>query len=300
MAPAPIILDTSDDLSFAPPAQPAMSQRNLILAPPSVSSHPEQLEAVFAAYNRASSDLQMLDRLSAGLISLPTATYDLVLILTGAAGERRSEALSLLGRQPFTAIVTSMKSGALFKLQDGPLSGAEAREAILAGLVQKDGSFEKAAEEAVAVPLKLGKKKTTVNKPVQINLDDIDGDDDLIDEEDLLTADDRNKIVQPPECRPAPGRRRRACKDCTCGLAERMAGEDGERQDKATADLNALKLSADQLNDDEVDFTVQGKVGSCGSCSLGDAFRCATCPYIGLPAFKPGEEVQILNNTVQL
>ena len=46
-----------------------------------------------------------------------------------------------------------------------------------------------------------------------------------------------------------------------------MASEDGERQDKATADLNALKLSADQLNDDEVDFTVQGKVGSCGSCS---------------------------------
>ena len=196
MAPAPIILDTSDDLSFAPPAQPAMSQRNLILAPPSVSSHPEQLEAVFATYDRASSDLQMLDRLSAGLISLPAATYDLVLILTGATGERRSEALSLLGRQPFTAIVTSMKSGALFKLQDGPLSGAEAREAILAGLVQKDGSFEKAAEEAVAVPLKLGKKKTTVNKPVQINLDDIDGDDDLIDEEELLTADDRNKIVQ--------------------------------------------------------------------------------------------------------
>lgn len=195
MAPAPIILDTSDDLSFAPPAQPTMSQRNLILAPPSVSSHPEQLEAVFATYDRASSDLQMLDRLSAGLISLPAATYDLVLVLTGAAGERRGEAVSLLGRQPLAAIVTSMKTGALFKLQDGPLSGAGAREAILAGLVQKDGSFEKAAEEAVAVPLKLGKKKT-VNKPVQINLDDIGGDDDLIDEEDLLTADDRNKIVQ--------------------------------------------------------------------------------------------------------
>ena len=34
-----------------------------------------------------------------------------------------------------------------------------------------------------------------------------------------------------------------------------------------------MMLSADDLADSEVDFTVQGKVGSCGSCALGDAFR---------------------------
>lgn len=101
-----------------------------------------------------------------------------------------------------------------------------------------------------------------------------------------------------PECRPKIGKRRRACKDCSCGLKEKLEAEETEKRTQADSALNALKLGADELA--EVDFTVQGKVGSCGSCALGDAFRCAGCPYIGLPAFKPGEEVRLLNNDVQL
>ena len=98
-------------------------------------------------------------------------------------------------------------------------------------------------------------------------------------------------------CKPN-GKRRRACKDCTCGLKEQIEQEDNAKRAEADKGLQALMLGADDLA--EVDFTVKGKVGSCGNCALGDAFRCDGCPYIGLPAFKPGEEVRLLNNDVQL
>ncbi|KAL9001230.1 MAG: hypothetical protein Q9169_000414 [Polycauliona sp. 2 TL-2023] len=125
---------------------------------------------------------------------------------------------------------------------------------------------------------------------------DDDDDDELIDEDDLLSDEDmKSTVIQPVECRPKTGKRRRACKDCSCGLAQRLEAEDTAK--RSTADQQLAKLQASELS--EVDFTVQGKVGSCGNCALGDAFRCDGCPYIGQPAFKPGEEVRIANE-VQL
>ncbi|KAL1882026.1 hypothetical protein VTK73DRAFT_2740 [Phialemonium thermophilum] len=288
-------------------------KRNLLLAPPSIASHEETLHDVFATFDRSASDLQMLDRLSAGLVALPPATYDLVLVLTGKSDTWRSEAAQLLTRDVLAAIVPSLKIGGRFQMQDGLINEVVSREAILAGLVNTGGVFEKVQEEEVVIPLRLGAKRrdgagvhgNSVGTVVTINnLDDL-GDysygDELIDEDNLLSEEDLKRPPQQPpaNCEPEVARkRRRPCKDCTCGLADRLEAEDEARRQKAAQGLNILKLKSDDLT--ELDFTVKGKTGSCNSCSLGDAFRCATCPYIGLPPFKPGQEVQILNDVVQL
>ncbi|KAK0388657.1 hypothetical protein NLU13_4900 [Sarocladium strictum] len=308
MSPSIVTIDTSDDLDFSPkPTTTMSSSRTLLLAPPSIAAHEEKLHAIFATHDRATTDLQMLDRLSAGFITLPPQAYSQILILTDASDA--PAALQLLDRKVFAALVPAMKVGGTLKTQQGDAFGqAQVREAVLAGLVEKDGGFEKVMEEEeeVAIPIKFGAKKNAnadgsvslKKKIVTIDLDDMGDDDDIIDEDTLLTdADLKRPIVQPPECQPKAGKRRRACKDCTCGLAEQLKSEDEARRAQADADLNAMKLDADDLN--ELDFTVQGKTGSCGNCSLGDAFRCDGCPYIGLPAFKPGEEVRLLNNVAQ-
>jgi hypothetical protein len=329
-----------------------MAARTLLLAPPSISAHPEVLDKVYEIHDRSSADLQMLDRLAAGLVQLPSSTYDVVLLLTDADGTTR-ESHTLLGRNVMTKVVEALKAGGHLKSQDGVFgasSGAEKTEAILAGLVEGiDGMMKPEDAGSVSIPLKLRKKTNGVNgttnganavslnangkrnepepvKPVGVGFvdfsDDFDDpiitgeDDDLIDEDDLLTEEDmarpvvQRKLPLPghpstlsnipaaPECRPKAGKRRRACKDCTCGMKEKIEAEDAAKRSAADSALSTMKLGADDL--DEVDFTVQGKVGSCGNCALGDAFRCDGCPYIGLPAFKPGEEVRLLNNDIQL
>ncbi|XP_035445352.2 anamorsin homolog [Spodoptera frugiperda] len=95
-------------------------------------------------------------------------------------------------------------------------------------------------------------------------------DDDLIDDSELLDEDDLKKPDQQSLRVCATTGKRKACADCSCGLAEELKGE--------------------------VKDTPKS---SCGSCYLGDAFRCATCPYLGMPAFKPGEKVKLdLNSDI--
>ncbi|KAL6940810.1 hypothetical protein ACO0QE_004728 [Hanseniaspora vineae] len=85
-------------------------------------------------------------------------------------------------------------------------------------------------------------------------------------------------------------RRKKACKDCTCGLKEQEDAELAQVQEQQ----NRVLFKLDKKDLTEIDFTIKGKkVGGCGSCALGDAFRCSGCPYLGLPAFKPGQQINL-------
>lgn len=172
MAPSVTIDNTSD---FSPVTTTikttSFNPRTLLLAPPSIASHEEKLRNVLATHDRTVTDLQMLDRLSAGLVTLPDSTYDLVLILTDANGTR-SESTELLTRDVFGKITQALKAGAKLQAQDGTfgqeVDSAEYREAILAGLVAEGGLMLKPDHSAsVAVPLRLRRKEN--NKSVAVS-----------------------------------------------------------------------------------------------------------------------------------
>jgi Cytokine-induced anti-apoptosis inhibitor 1, Fe-S biogenesis len=61
------------------------------------------------------------------------------------------------------------------------------------------------------------------------------------------------------------------CANCSCGLKE-------------------IYEAAEQANGQA---NVQPAESSCGKCYLGDAFRCAGCPYRGQPAFEPGDKLKL-------
>lgn len=103
-------------------------------------------------------------------------------------------------------------------------------------------------------------------------------------------------------------RRKRACKGCTCGLRE--LEEEEEERGATVVQLDPNEVSAPGTTRKEVTETVVGADGterrvkriqvdtrgatsSCGSCFLGDAFRCSSCPFLGMPAFEPGQKVEI-------
>lgn len=121
-----------------------------------------------------------------------------------------------------------------------------------------------------------------------------------IDESSLLTADDlkRATAVQRPDC--DVKKTRKACKNCTCGLREIQLEEKDDLPTTITEAAAARAKSGvdrqlpngDRKTDVQV-VTTGAVTSSCGSCYLGDAFRCSSCPYLGLPAFEPGQKVEI-------
>lgn len=142
-------------------------------------------------------------------------------------------------------------------------------------------------EVGSASKLKFSKKTTTTTteqKPIEgvkvwkFTQDDIQ-EDDLIDTDALLEEADLKKPTNLDkfDCGTSSSGKKKACKNCTCGLAEEIEAEASNKQ----------KTNAQTVK------------SSCGSCYLGDAFRCSSCPYLGLPPFKPGEKIQLTENLLK-
>ncbi|QSL66019.1 hypothetical protein MERGE_003156 [Pneumocystis wakefieldiae] len=157
------------------------------------------------------------------------------------------------------------------------------QEAILQGwdvkLENEELVFSKPVLLEISVPLP--RKKANLNN-YNIKFDDIEliNEDDLLEPSDLIIPTYQNNL-----CSSQPTRKKR-CKNCTCGLKEET--EITEKMDKMIIHL----LKEDELGD--IDFIKANNiVSNCGNCYLGDAFRCSKCPYFGMPAFKPGEKIQL-------
>lgn len=97
----------------------------------------------------------------------------------------------------------------------------------------------------------------------------------VVDPDSLLTEEDKApKQATVSDC----STRGRACKNCVCGRAELEAKAVAEGRDPASV------------------TAAPPPSGGCGSCARGDAFRCATCPYRGTPAWSTASDGKVTLN----
>ncbi len=193
-------------------------------------------------------------------------------------------------------LLETLKPGGELRFANG--SESEGR-LLLAGFVEATASSARRPEwaEGAAQQLQLPKKwKLDDNDLLEDDLrqqawsGEVQGE--LVDEDDLLgdiaqvepgqlvlAADDQ-------ECGPS----KKACKNCVCGRAESEAA--GAATQKKVTLAEAGAVSKDEAGRAVVDTAkLKAAAGGCGSCSLGDAFRCKGCPSRGLPAYTVGERI---------
>lgn len=278
-----------------------VSESLLLLLPPGVVANPTKAEHLLSKYSDSASEFhhQVLDRVTTQAVTLPSNHYQRIHLVNPVDDVDSTADKITLDNDSLEVIFKALAPGGTFT--GGVHDSSVNLTAMLVGFVPNGTTLSKPqAQQSVGVSLKrkngTGSANSTSTLPqfkklsdtVQLSLDD---DDDIIDENNLVQDENIGPaILIPKKCDPGPGKRRKkACKDCTCGLKElEEQGVDAARANQQTV----VSLNPDETA--EVDFTVPGKTtGSCGSCALGDAFRCDGCPYLGLPPFKPGEVVRI-------
>ncbi|GAC96428.1 hypothetical protein PHSY_004008 [Pseudozyma hubeiensis SY62] len=293
-------------------------------------------QKVIEAYSGRQVEMHMVDRLTDGATSLNSSTYPLAHLAVHYADAASPVLLSSLhsALQPNAKII--VEAG---ELVDAATAQKVKAELTIAGFTDiqtnvstgvvtaskpatasSSFSIGSSSGTSSALPLrrKLGgsssasaKKSLWATQPASSN--------DLIDQSSLLRDADfvATTAVKRPDCDvgPGQGKKKKACKGCTCGLREM------QEEEERTANSNVVQLDTEDMDmpngeppaggkRTEVTETIIGKDGkpktikriqvdtkgatsSCGSCFLGDAFRCSSCPYLGLPAFEPGQKVEI-------
>lgn len=143
---------------------PAITNTNktLLLCPPSLSSHPDTLNAIVAQYDRSATDIQMVDRLAAGVITLPPSSYQTIIVLPGPDGTNSESTKLFVNRTVLRQLAQALAPGAILRHTNGGFDKSERTEGILEGLAEgADGVLMKPEDtEVVSVPLRLGKRKT--------------------------------------------------------------------------------------------------------------------------------------------
>lgn len=221
------------------------------------------------------------DKIYSGCVGLATIRHNLetlgLLTRLLKPGGQLSYVESLKsGADPASLTSSLILSGLTSTSPPTVLQSYPSMEATLAKLKLNSGSLylvtaNKPNHEVGASRLLSFAKPAAVPTPAPASvwtLDDLEDDSvELLDDKTLLSEED---LVKPdPTSLRVCGTtgKRKACKDCSCGLREELdAGNEVKKKD----------------------FT-----SSCGSCYLGDAFRCGSCPYLGMPAFNPGDKITL-------
>ncbi|KJH50761.1 hypothetical protein DICVIV_03108 [Dictyocaulus viviparus] len=164
-----------------------------------------------------------------------------------------------------TAYSAVKVGGTIIVWSPGISSAIVSRKMRTAGFIVGEGSNQNGTKITGTKPSfdRMSMAITIKPKGKDIVDNDIIDEDTLLEPEDFVKPDGNTLRVDCGEN--GVTNKRRACKNCTCGLAERLETE---------------KMSLPRRS-------------GCGNCSLGDAFRCSTCPYLGMPPFKPGEKVKL-------